>query len=64
MNKQVQLANSLLWASAIVASAVFEAPAALTLLVLPSLAAAAWVVFLIRSNQHSAPTISDKWRLK
>lgn len=32
MTKQVQLANSLLWASAIVASAVFQAPAALTLL--------------------------------
>jgi hypothetical protein len=50
MTKQVQLANSLLWASAIVASAVFQAPAALTLLVLPSLAAAAWVVILVRSN--------------
>lgn len=47
---KLQLANSLLWASAIVASAVFQSQAALTLLVLPSLAAAAWMGILIRSN--------------
>ena len=64
MNRQVQLANSLLWASAIVASKTAEATTALILLVLLSLAAAAWVVFLVRSNQHSTPTISDEWRLK
>lgn len=41
MRTHVQLGHSVLWASAIVASAALDAPTILTLLVLPALAAGA-----------------------
>lgn len=44
MNRQIYLANAVLWATAIVASAMLGAPTMLTLLVLPSLATCALVV--------------------
>lgn len=46
MRKPVLLANAVLWAAAILAAAVLEAPTALTLIVLPLLAAASWVTAL------------------
>lgn len=50
VSKHVLLGNSLLWASAIVASAALDAPSVLTLLVLPSLAAATWALSLTQSK--------------
>ena len=50
MNKQFQIANSLLWASAIIASAALKAPDAMTFLVLPSLAAVSWLFAISRSR--------------
>lgn len=44
MNRQIYLANAVLWATAIVASAMLGAPTMLTLLALPSLATCALVV--------------------
>ena len=44
MNRKFYLANAILWASAIIASAILEAPSALTLILLPSLATCALVV--------------------
>ncbi len=44
MNRQPYIANAILWASAIVASAILGAPAALTLVLLPSLATCALLV--------------------
>jgi len=54
MSKHVLLGNSVLWASAIVASAALDAPTVLTLLVLPSLAVAAWVLSLMQSKACAA----------
>jgi hypothetical protein len=48
MKRQHILANSLLWAAAIIASALLKAPTALTLILLPCLGA----VFVLSS--HSA----------
>lgn len=53
MNKQLQLANSLMWASAIIASTALDAPSTLTFLVLPSLAAVSWLFAISRSNSDS-----------
>jgi hypothetical protein len=44
MNRKYYIANAILWASAIIASAILEAPTALTLILLPSLATFALVV--------------------
>ena len=44
MHRQHYLANAVLWASAIVASAILGAPTLVTLVVLPSLATAALVL--------------------
>jgi hypothetical protein len=44
MNRQIDLANAVLWATAIVVSAMLGAPTMLTLLVLPSLATCVLVV--------------------
>jgi hypothetical protein len=50
MDRTHHLANAVLWASAIVASAILGAPAMLSLLLLPSLAACALVVTRPRSE--------------
>jgi hypothetical protein len=50
VSKELQITNSLLWASAIVASAVLQAPHALTFLVLPSLAVASWLFTSTRNR--------------
>ena len=46
MTRNAIVANSILWAASIVAGALLHAPAMLTLVLLPSLAAVAWVVSL------------------
>lgn len=43
MNRNYVLANCVLWASAIVASAMLGAPSSLTLVLLPSLATISWL---------------------
>jgi hypothetical protein len=50
MNRQLYVANAVLWATAIVASAMLDAPTMLTLLVLPSLATSALGVTRPRSH--------------
>ena len=50
MSKDLQITNSLLWASAIIASAVLQAPHALTFLVLPSLAVVSWLLAATRNR--------------
>jgi hypothetical protein len=54
VSKQIQLGSALLWASAIVASAALDAPATLTLVVLPALAAGAWALTLTRTRACAA----------
>ena len=49
MSKDLQITNSLLWASAMIASAALQAPNALTFLVLPSLAAVSWLFAATRT---------------
>ncbi len=44
MTRKYIVANSVLWASAIIASAIMHAPISLTLLVLPSLATTAMIM--------------------
>ncbi|HRC84422.1 MAG TPA: hypothetical protein PK413_02295 [Thermoanaerobaculia bacterium] len=46
MKRSTLLAHSILWAAAILASALLGAPSTLTLLLLPSLATISWVVSL------------------
>ena len=53
MNKQFQIANSLLWASAIIGSAALQAPDAMTFLVLPSLAAVSWLFAISRNRSKT-----------
>jgi hypothetical protein len=48
MNKRATIANSILWSAAIIASAILHAPMMLTVILLPSLATASWVVGLRR----------------
>ena len=44
MHRKLVLANCILWAAAILASAILGAPSTLTLMLLPALAAASWLV--------------------
>ncbi len=53
MNRKPYLANSILWASAIIASAIMHAPAFLTLVLLPVLASTALVT--TRSKSGATP---------
>lgn len=46
MNRKYLVANSLMWAAAIVASAELGAPTMLTVILLPSLAAMSWLAAL------------------
>lgn len=46
MNRKYIVANSLIWAAAIIASAELGAPTMLTLILLPSLAAMSWLAAL------------------
>ncbi len=55
MTTQLQIGNALLWAAAIIASAAYRAPLTLTLVVLPALAAASWL--LTASRQPSRPRV-------
>lgn len=50
MNKNLVLTNSLLWASAILASAILEGSSTLTFFVLPLLAVASWLFAINRSD--------------
>ncbi len=51
MKRSAILANSILWAAAIVASAIVFAPQALTLMILPALAAASLVLTVREERQ-------------
>ena len=51
MKRQPVIANSLLWAAAIIASALLKAPPALTLILLPNLG----VAFLLISRSATKP---------
>ena len=48
MSKTLLITNSLLWAAAIIASAALKAPAAMTFLVLPTLATTSWLFAIER----------------
>ncbi len=50
MNREVVIANSILWAAAIVASAILHAPTFLTLVLLPSLATCSLILARRRSR--------------
>lgn len=50
MTRPFQIANSLLWASAIIASAACRAPLVLTLVLLPALAAGSWALTVARAR--------------
>jgi hypothetical protein len=53
MNRKYIVTNSILWATAIVASAILGAPTFLSLVLLPSLAAISWLAALPNSAQSS-----------
>ena len=53
VTRQFQIANSLLWASAIIASAACRAPLVLTLVLLPALAAGSWVLTVARARPRT-----------
>jgi hypothetical protein len=55
MNRRYLIANSILWATAIIASAVLRAPASLTLVLLPCLAACSWLAALPGSAERGGP---------
>lgn len=53
MNRKYILANSILWATAIIASAIVGAPTVLTLILLPALATASWLASLPRYSANN-----------
>jgi len=60
--KQLQIVNALLWAAAIIASALFQAPNGLTVVVLPAIAFLSLLYMLYvatrASSESSNPTQS------
>jgi len=52
MKRELLIANSLLWAAAIIASALLKAPAFLTVILLPNLG----VVFLLINRGAASPS--------
>jgi hypothetical protein len=50
MNQTYLLANSITWAAAIIASALLGAPSTVTLVLLPVLATASWLIALPKSS--------------
>jgi hypothetical protein len=50
MRQQPVLANCILWAAAILASAILGAPSTLTCLLLPALAATSWLISVRRAS--------------
>ena len=54
MRKPLLLTHALLWASAVLASALLHAPTALTLVVLPTLSVAAWLSALALGRRRLA----------
>jgi hypothetical protein len=53
MSKQLQIANAVLWAAAIIASALLQAPNTLTMMVLPGLAAVSLLFAATRTARAS-----------
>jgi hypothetical protein len=57
VHKQLQIVNALLWAAAIIASALFQAPSSLTVVVLPTLAFVSLLYMLyIDTRARSKPS--------
>lgn len=56
MNRNTVLANSILWATAVVASAIAGAPDSLTLVMLPALAFASLLLARYKSGSGRCPS--------
>ena len=54
MSRSYTIANAILWASAIIASAVLGAPSSVSLLLLPALATGSWLLTL-RASASDRP---------
>ena len=53
MNRTCTVANGILWAAAIIASALLRAPTFLTLVLLPALATCSWLAAWPRSSRSA-----------
>jgi len=60
MDRSNQIANAVLWASAIVASAVVGAPAVLSVVLLPALAAISLLVAVIGTGRGDARPLAPR----
>ena len=56
MSKELQVINAVLWATAIIASALLQAPNTLTLIVLPALAVVSLLFTATRKPKASGPS--------